>query len=92
MASIEKRNGSYRITVCTGTDIYGKKLRERTTYTPDPSLSPKKQEKAVEDFARDFERQVLGGISMDGHKITLKEFVCRWKTDYADVKLEPVCN
>ena len=89
MASIEKRNGSYRIIVCTGTDIYGKKLRERATYTPDPSLSPKKQEKAVEDFARDFERQVLGGIAMDGHKITLKEFVCRWKTDYADVKLEP---
>ena len=89
MPSIEERNGSYRITVSIGRDIYGKKLRERTTFTPDPSLTPKKRKKAVEDFARDFERQVMDGAAMDGRKITLQEFVERWKTEYAAPILEP---
>lgn len=89
MASIEERNGSYRITVSTGRDIFGKKLRERTTFTPDPSLTPKKRQKAVEDFARDFEAKVLNGIVMDGRKITLKEFVDRWLKEYAPQHLEP---
>ena len=47
MAGITKRNGHYRITVSCGYDIYGKRLSETTTFTPDPTLSPKKQEKAV---------------------------------------------
>lgn len=89
MASIEERNGSYRITVSTGRDIFGKKLRERTTFTPDPSLTPKKRQKAVEDFARDFEAKVLNGIVMDGRKISLKEFTDRWLKEYASQHLEP---
>ena len=48
MASIKERNGSYQITVSCGRDIYGKKLIETTTFTPDPSLTPKKRQKAVE--------------------------------------------
>lgn len=89
MASIEERNGSYRITVSTGRDIYGKKLRERATFTPDPTLTPKKREKAVEEFARNFEAQVLNGMAMDGRKITLKEFTERWLAEYAAQKLQP---
>lgn len=71
MASIEERNGSYKIVVSCGRDIYGKKIRETTTFTPDPSLTPKKRQKAVEEFARKFEEQVAGGRLMDGRKITL---------------------
>lgn len=89
MASIRERNGSYQITVSCGRDIYGKKLRETTTFTPDPALTPKKKQKAVEEFARQFEAQVMNGVAMDGHKITLKEFVERWQTEYAAQKLEP---
>lgn len=89
MASIEERNGSYRITVSTGRDIYGKKLRERTTFTPDPSLTPKKRQKAVEEFARQFEAQVQNGMAMDGRKVTLKEFTERWLEEYAPQKLQP---
>lgn len=88
MASIEERNGSYRITVSIGRDIYGKKLRERATFTPDPTLTPKKREKAVEEFARKFEAQVLNGMAMDGRKITLKEFSDRWLEEYAAQKLQ----
>lgn len=78
MASIRERNGSYQITVSCGRDIYGKKLRETTTFTPDPLLTPKKREKAVEEFARQFESQVKNGMAMDGRKVTLKEFADRW--------------
>lgn len=89
MASIEERNGSYRITVSCGRDIYGKKLREKATFTPDPGLTPKKRQKAVEEFARQFEAQVKNGMTMDGRKITLKEFADRWLEEYAAQKLQP---
>ena len=89
MASIKERNGSYQITVSCGRDIYGKKLIETTTYTPDPSLTPKKRQKAVEEFARQFEADIKNGIAMDGRKITLKEFTDRWLREYASQKLQP---
>lgn len=89
MAGITKRNGHYRITVSCGYDIYGKKLSETTTFTPDPTLSPKKQEKTVMDFAHDFEAKVKSGLSMTGGKITLKEFSERWIAEYANVNLQP---
>lgn len=89
MASIRERNGSYQITVSTGRDIFGKKLRETTTFTPDPSLTPKKRQKAVEEFARQFEAQVKNGMAMDGRKITLKEFTDYWLEEYAAQKLQP---
>lgn len=89
MASIEERNGSYKIVVSCGRDIYGKKIRETTTFTPDPSLTPKKRQKAVEEFARKFEEQVAGGRLMDGRKITLKDFIERWILEYAPQHLEP---
>ena len=89
MASIRERNGSYQITVSTGRDIYGKKLRETATFTPDPGLTPKKRQKAVEEFARDFESKVLNGLAMDGRKVTLKEFTDRWLEEYASQKLQP---
>lgn len=89
MASIEERNGSYRIIVSCGRDIYGKKKRETATFVPEPGLTPKKRQKAVEDFAREFEAQVKNGMAMDGRKITLKEFADRWIEEYAAQKLQP---
>lgn len=89
MASIKERNGSYQITVSCGRDIFGKKLIETITYTPDPALTPKKRQKAVEEFARQFEADVKNGIALDGRKITLKEFTDRWITEYAEQKLQP---
>ena len=88
MASIEERNGSFRIVVSCGRDIYGKKKRETATFTPDPSLTPRKRQKAVEEFARQFEAQVQNGMAMDGRKITLKEFTDRWLEEYASQKLQ----
>ena len=89
MASIEKRGSSYRITVCLGTDIYGKKLFEKITYKPDPGLTPAKEKKAVETFAFDFEQKVLNGTVLDGRKTTLYEFTQRWLKEVAPQKLQP---
>lgn len=58
MASIRMRNGTYQITVSCGYDVKGKKLLETTTFTPDPAMSPKKQEKAAKEFAVLFEQRV----------------------------------
>lgn len=88
MATIEERNGSYRITVSCGTDIFGKKIRHRATFTPEPGLTQKKRQKAVEEFAADFERQVRNGIVMEGRKTTLKEFADVWFEEYAPQKLQ----
>lgn len=89
MASIEDRNGSVRVIVSCGRDIYGKKIRESATFVPDPELTPKKRQKAIEEFARQFEAQVKNGMAMDGRKITLKEFTDRWFEEYAAQKLQP---
>lgn len=89
MASIRERNGSYQITVSRGYDINRKKLLETKTFTPDPSLTPKKREKAVAEFAQQFESQVKNGFAMDGRKITLKGFSDRWLAEYATVNLQP---
>ena len=88
MASITERNGSYQITVSCGRDIYGKKIRETTTFVPDPKLTPKKREKAVQEFAADFERRVKNGQVLEGGKTTLKEFSDRWFLEYAPQKLQ----
>ncbi len=89
MASIRKRNKSYLITVSCGYDIYGKKIVETSTYTPDPILSPKRQEKAVQDYAHEFERRVKCGFAMDGRKHTLKEFSEQWLESYVKPSLQP---
>ena len=89
MASIRERNGSYQITVSCGYDIKGKKLLETTTFTPDPSLTPKKREKAVQEFAQQFETKVKNGLFMSGNKITLQEFSERWISEYAKINLAP---
>lgn len=89
MANIRERNGRYQITVSCGYDINGKKLIETTTYVPDPSLTPKKREKAVREFAQQFETKVKNGLYMNGNKITLQEFSERWLTEYAKINLQP---
>lgn len=89
MASIEKRGNSYRITVCLGTDIYGKKLSQKITYHPDPGLTPAREKKAVETFAFDFEQKVLNGKVLDGRKTTLYDFSERWLKEVGAQRLQP---
>lgn len=88
MANIEKRGNSYCITVSNGYDTSGKKLREKVTFTPDSTMTPKQQQKALEKFVFEFEEKVRNGKYLKGEKITLKDFTDTWFEEYAPQQLE----
>lgn len=88
MASILERNGSYFIMVSCGYDTSGKQLRKTMSWKPEPGMTIKQIEKAVQEQAVLFERKVLSGKVLDGN-ITFKEFTERWCRDYAEQNLSP---
>ena len=88
MASIQNRNGHYLVTICSGYDVNGKKIRNMRTFTPDPSRTKKQQEDDLKRFVRAFEEEIESGVSQDGRKITFKAFSERWLTEYA-TNLQP---
>lgn len=88
MASIKQRGDSYLVTVSLGRDVNGKKIFETATFKPDAGLTPKRKQKAVEAFAASFEEQCKNGLTLDGRKITLKEFIGRWATERAVQELQ----
>lgn len=89
MASVTKRGNSYRILVSNGYDSAGKKIQSVTTFTPDPKMTLRQQEKALDKFVYEFEEKVKSGKYLDGEKVSLKDFTERWLVDYAAINLEP---
>lgn len=84
MASIEKRISnegtlSYRITVCSGYGLDGRKIRRRMTYKPDASMTEHQADKAAEKEAFRFEQQLELGYVMEDNQ--------RFR-EYADYVLE----
>ena len=88
MAQIRKRGNSYQITVNNGTDMNGKRVQETMTFHPDPSLTPKQQEKALQKAAMEFEERVKNGSCIDGDKTTFAQFYEKWYSEYAFIELE----
>ena len=88
MASIKQRGDSYLITVSLGRDVNNKKIFETITYKPDSNLTPKRKQKAVEAFAASFEEKCKNGLTLDGRKISLSEFIDRWKSERATQELQ----
>lgn len=82
MATLEKRNNSYRITVSAGYDLTGKQIKKRMTYTPPQNLTARQIKKEVERQAVLFEESVITGNAADGN-IKLQDFIERWFNDYA---------
>lgn len=72
MASIEKYAGkdgiTYRITVSGGFDTQGKRIRHRTTYKPEPGMTERQIQKAVQRAAADFERSIEQGYMLDNRQ------------------------
>ncbi len=89
MANVIKRGNSYRITVSLGYDMNNKKIRETTTFTPDPHLTPKQEQKALDAFVYEFEKIVREGKLLKGEKITLAEYLKIWLQEDALHRLEP---
>lgn len=88
MAQIRKRKNSYQIIVENGTDMDGKRRQETMTFHPDPSLTPKQQQKALQKAAMEFEEKVKSGVCMDGDKTTFAQFYEKWYNEYGVVELE----
>ena len=69
MASIKKIEGkrgvSYKITVTKGRDINGKQIRHFMTWKPEPGMTARQTEKALQRAAVDFERQLEMGLRPD---------------------------
>lgn len=73
MASIQKRGDSYRISVSNGRREDGTQIIETTTFTPEPGMTKRQIEKALEAFKVDFERDVKSGKNIKGERMTLKQ-------------------
>lgn len=89
MASIQKRGNSFLITISQEIDHAGKRKIFTMTYHPDPDLTPAKQRKAAEAFAIDLERKIEAGETLQGEKITFKEFADQWLDQVGKMNLEP---
>lgn len=72
MATIEKITGktgtTYRISVSGGFDTAGKRIRHRMTYKPEPGMTARQIQKAVQRAAADFERSIEMGFSLDNRQ------------------------
>lgn len=72
MATIERITGksgtTYRITVSGGFDTAGKRIRHRMTYKPEPGMTARQTEKAVQRAAADFERSIEQGYALDNRQ------------------------
>ena len=86
MATIEKRGGSYRITVSAGYNTDGKQIKKRMTWKPSPGMTQRQIKKELDKQAVLFEQQVETGQFLDG-SITFSEFAEKWFTDYAEKQL-----
>lgn len=79
MAYIEPRKNkkgeitSYRITVAEGVDQSGNPVRRRMTWTPEPGMTEKQIQKAVQAAAFQFEVDVLNGYRTD-NRITFAQY------------------
>lgn len=86
MATIVKRGNSYRIMVSCGRDTNDKQIFKTTTYKP-TATTPKRIEKEVNDFAREFEKKVHNGDVFDGDSIKFSEFIKIWENRWGKQNL-----
>ena len=86
MATITKRNNTYKITVSSGYDINGKQIRRHMTWTPPAGMTAKQAEKEVNRQAVLFEERVRTGTYLDG-SIKFADFAEQWFETYAKEQL-----
>ena len=87
MATIEKRWNSYRITVSNGYDVSGKQIREKMTWTPEPGMTKRQIEKALNREATLFEERVRHQVTQNGN-IRLVDFTKIFLEQYARPNLK----
>ena len=93
MANITKRTNrdgstSYRVKVSAGVGADGRYIYRSATFTPPPNLSARKEAKAVQEFADDFERRVQEGLFV-ANDLTVDGLAERWMKTYCEKQLKP---
>ena len=68
MATIQKRNNTYRIRVSCGYDIHGKQIMHTRTWTPEPHMTERQIKKELERQAVLFEEECAGGNKVSAIK------------------------
>lgn len=86
MAHIEKRGKSYRIRASVGYRIDGSQVQPSMTWTPDPGMTPKQIEKALNRQAVLFD-EVCKNLSVQSGHIKFSTFVDRYMEEYAAADL-----
>ena len=86
MATITKRNNTYKITVSSGYDINGKQIRRHITWTPPAGMTAKQAEKEANRQAVLSEERVRTGTYLDG-SIRFADFADQWFETYAKEQL-----
>ncbi|HYE08700.1 MAG TPA: tyrosine-type recombinase/integrase, partial [Patescibacteria group bacterium] len=88
MSTITRRGNSFRIRVSCGYDINNKQIMKSLTWTPEPGMTPKQIEKALERQKVLFEEKCGTGQYLDG-RIKFIDFQEKWFKDYAEKHLRP---
>lgn len=93
MANITKRKNrdgstSYRVKVSAGLGADGRYVYRSATFTPPPKLTARQTEKAVQEFARDFEQRVQKGLFAETD-LTVDGLAKKWMTEFCEPQLKP---
>lgn len=81
----QNRDGSvaFRVKVSAGVGADGRYIYRSATFTPPPNLSARKEAKAVQEFADDFERRVQEGLFV-ANDLTVDGLAERWMKTYCE--------
>ncbi len=88
MANITKRGKSYRIIVSDGYTSEGKKITHTMTWTPDPGMTERQIEKALNIAAVEFESKVKKGQLLD-ERTRFADYVENYWLPHKEKEVEP---
>lgn len=93
MANVTRRANkdgttSYRVKVSAGLGADGRYVYRSATFTPPTKLTARQTEKAVQEFARDFEQRVQRGLFAETD-LTVDGLAQKWLTEFCEPNLKP---
>ena len=93
MANVTRRANkdgttSYRVKVSAGLGADGRYVYRSATFTPPTKLTARQTEKAVQEFARDFEQRVQRGLFSETD-LTVDGLAQKWLTEFCEPNLKP---
>ena len=93
MANVTRRANkdgttSYRVKVSAGVGADGRYVYRSATFTPQTKLTARQTEKAVQEFALNFEQRVQRGLFAETD-LTVDGLAQKWLTEFCEPNLKP---